>query len=70
MKAITVRADYMENGQIIPLMYWHGNTIVRIDRIIKHDIHAAVHLFCCRASNQRICLRFENNQWFLENIKE
>ncbi len=68
---VKVRADHLENGDIIPLGYidQHGKTI-RVDRVllsrngesIDNNISTS---FFCRTGKTIVFLTYTNSGWFL-----
>lgn len=68
-KNINIRVDFLEDGQIIPLMFGdEKNKIARIDRIIEcHREEKFTYKFLCRSNEKVITILLEDNMWYLLN---
>lgn len=66
---IKMRVDFLEDGQIVPLMFVDGkNGIVRIDRIIESNREEEnTFKFVCRSNEKVITIIFEDYIWYLLN---
>lgn len=66
---IKMRVDFLDDGEIVPLMFVNekGNTL-RIDRIIERDrVGKDTFKFVCRINEKIITILFENYIWYVLN---
>ena len=65
---ITVRADFLENGSIIPLAYIDKQSKThRIDRVLKSQaVCLDMYKFVCRVNDRIIEIFFDTHIWFIE----
>ena len=66
---IKIRVDFLEDGQIVPLMFVDKKSgIVRIDRIIEISMEEKnTFKFICRSNEKIITILFEDYIWYLLN---
>lgn len=66
---IKVRVDFLEDGQIVPLMFVNGkSSIIRIDRIIESSrVEKNTFKFVCRINEEVITILLEDYIWYLLN---
>ena len=64
---IKMRVDFLDNGQIIPLMFVNENEeTLRIDRIIESNrIDKSTFRFICRCSDKIITVFLEDYMWYV-----
>lgn len=65
---ITVRADFLENGSIVPLAYIDQQSKTqRIDRVINSQaVCLNINKFVCRVNDRIIEIFFDAHNWFIE----
>jgi len=62
---ISVRADFEDNGTLIPLHYCHDGIYVRIDRIISVKTDGMTVVFSCRCKDTIKRILFSQFKWYL-----
>ena len=65
---ITVRADFLENGTIVPLAYIDKQSKTqRIDRVINSQaVGLNINKYVCRVNDRIIEIFFDTHIWFIE----
>lgn len=66
---IKMRADFLEDGQIVPLLFADGKSdIIRVDRIIESTREGKNSFkFVCRCNENVVTVLFEDYIWYVVN---